>query len=187
MNKSHMERWFATVCLLFTAIFLVSCVSTNSGNSALTMDKSIVRGTLDNGLTYLIQENDEPENRVFMRLVVKAGSNMEENDQQGVAHLVEHMAFNGSEHFAENQLVDYFESIGMQFGPEVNAYTSFDETVYMIEVPADDPEALSTGLTILRDWACGLTFDEKELDKERGVVVEEWRLGRGLTLSLIHI
>lgn len=187
MNKSHMERWFATVCLLFTAIFLVSCVSTNSGNSALTMDKSIVRGTLDNGLTYLIQENDEPENRVFMRLVVKAGSNMEEDDQQGVAHLVEHMAFNGSEHFAENQLVDYFESIGMQFGPEVNAYTSFDETVYMIEVPADDPEALSTGLTILRDWACGLTFDEKELDKERGVVVEEWRLGRGLTGRLTDV
>lgn len=187
MYKSCIKRWYSAVCLLLTVFFLVGCVSTNPEKSALTMDKAIVRGTLDNGLTYLIQENQEPENRIFMRLVVKAGSNMEEDDQQGVAHLVEHMAFNGSEHFAENQLIDYFESIGMKFGPEVNAYTSFDETVYMIEVPADDKEALSTGLTILRDWACGLTFDETELDKERGVVMEEWRLGRGLTGRLTDV
>lgn len=149
------------------------------GSSPLVADDSVVSGTLSNGIGWRVIKNAEPANRIFLRLVVKAGSVLEDDDQKGVAHLIEHMAFNGTEHFAKNELVDYFESIGMAFGPEVNAYTGFDETVYMLEVPADDPAALDRALLVFRDWACAIALDPAELDKERGVVVEEWRLGRG--------
>lgn len=147
--------------------------------SSFMPDASVLSGTLANGISWRVARNSEPANRVFLRLVVKAGSALEDDDQKGVAHLIEHMAFNGTEHFAANELVDYFESIGMTFGPEVNAYTGFDETVFMLEIPADDPAALDKALLVLRDWACAITFDPDELAKERGVVVEEWRLGRG--------
>ncbi len=142
-------------------------------------DPAVVRGTLANGLTYFVHENDEPENRAELRLVVNAGSILEEDDQRGLAHFVEHMAFNGTRNFEKQALVDYLESIGMQFGPDVNAYTSFDETVYMLQVPMDDPEVLSTAFQILVDWAGGVLFDPEEVDKERGVVIEEWRGRRG--------
>ncbi len=150
-----------------------------SAKAALPADPAALSGRLDNGMAWKILKNGEPKNRIALRLAVNAGSVLEAEDQRGIAHLVEHMAFNGSEHFAKNELIDYFESIGMAFGPEVNAYTSFDETVYMLEIPADDPEILAQSLLVLRDWAAGLSFDQEELDKERGVVVEEWRLGRG--------
>lgn len=178
------NKKFGRIVSIFLALFVISsCASgiKTSDTTPLELDSSVVTGTLPNGMDFFIKQNSEPKNRIMLRLVVDVGSNMEEDDQQGVAHLLEHMAFNGTEHFAENQLVDYFESIGMAFGPEVNAYTSFDETVYMLEVPADDPEMLLTGLTVLRDWACAITIDAEELDKERGVVTEEWRLGRGLS------
>lgn len=139
----------------------------------------VIDGMLGNGLSYAVLRNTEPENRIFLRLAVKAGSAMEADDQRGIAHLVEHMAFNGSEHFAEQELVDWFETIGMSFGPEVNAYTGFEETVYMLEIPADDSDLLDTALLVLYDWAATLRFDEEELNKERAVVIEEWRLGRG--------
>ena len=158
----------------------VSAVRTAIKNSSpLEPDGSILSGTLPNGMSWRVAHNAEPANRVFLRLVVKAGSALEADDQKGVAHLIEHMAFNGTEHFAANELVDYFESIGMAFGPEVNAYTGFDETVYKLEIPADDPKALDKALLVLRDWACAISFDPAELEKERGVVIEEWRLGRG--------
>lgn len=167
---------------LMTAGFLfTSCASSKAGKQELPTDPAIVSGKLDNGMSYFIQRNTEPANRIMLRLVIRVGSNMEEDDQQGVAHLLEHLAFNGSENFAANELIDYFETIGMNFGADVNAYTSFDETVYMLEVPADDPTMLDTGMLVLHDWACGLNLDQQELDKERGVVVEEWRLGRGLS------
>ncbi len=176
-------RIFLAFCsfVLFLSFFVVSCASTGKASSSkvLPEDSAIVSGTLSNGMNYKILQNKEPENRIFLRLAVKAGSLFEDDDQKGVAHLVEHMAFNGTEHFHENELVDYFESIGMTFGPEVNAYTSFEETVYMLEIPADDPDALEKALLVLSDWACAITFDQTELDKERGVVIEEWRLGRG--------
>lgn len=158
----------------------VGAVRTAIKNSSpLEPDGSILSGTLSNGISWRVAHNAEPANRVFLRLVVKAGSALEADDQKGVAHLIEHMAFNGTEHFAANELVDYFESIGMAFGPEVNAYTGFDETVFMLEIPADDPKALDKALLVLRDWACAISFDPAELEKERGVVIEEWRLGRG--------
>jgi len=146
----------------------------------LQKDPALVSGTLTNGMAYYVLRNTEPANRIYLRLIVKAGSVLEDDDQKGVAHLIEHMAFNGTTQFAKNDLVNYFESIGMKFGPEINANTSFDETVYMLEIPADKPEILKTTLGVLHDWACGITFDQAELDKERGVVVEEWRLGRGV-------
>ncbi|MDR0709432.1 MAG: insulinase family protein [Spirochaetaceae bacterium] len=146
----------------------------------LAGNPAVISGVLANGLSYRILPNSHPENRIFLRLVVKAGSVLEANNERGLAHLVEHMAFNGSTHFSGNELISYFETLGMAFGPEVNAYTSFDETVYLLEIPADDPAALKTSLTVISDWASGLSFDEAELEKERGVVLEEWRLGRGV-------
>ena len=142
-------------------------------------DPAVVTGTLDNGLTFFIHQNDQPENRAELRLVVNAGSILEDDDQLGLAHFVEHMAFNGTQNFEKQALVDYLESIGMRFGPDINAYTGFDETVYMLQVPMDDPEVLSTAFQILVDWASGVLFDPEEVDKERGVVIEEWRARRG--------
>jgi len=169
--------WYS---LLFAA-FLVSCAggARPAPVSTIQSDSAIVRGTLDNGFEYLILPNSEPRNLISFRLVVRAGSIHEDDDQLGIAHLVEHMAFNGSTHFTKNSLIDYFELIGMQFGPKVNAYSSFEETVYKLEIPANEPAILEQTLLVLQDWAMGLTFDPEELDKERGVVIEEWRVGRG--------
>ncbi len=150
-----------------------------SPDDPLPIDPAVVVGRLDNGLTYLVRANDRPENRAELRLVVNAGSILEEEDQQGLAHMVEHMAFNGTANFEKQELVNYLESIGMAFGPEINAYTSFDETVYMLQIPTDDPEIMATAFQILEDWAHQVSFEPDEIDKERGVVVEEWRLGRG--------
>ncbi len=148
-------------------------------SSPLPVDSAVTLGTLPNGLRYYIRENPEPQERAELRLVVKAGSVLEDDDQQGLAHFVEHMAFNGTEHFEKQELVDYLEGIGMRFGPELNAYTSFDETVYRLTVPTDSAELVATAFQVLEDWAHGLLFDHEEIDKERGIIVEEWRLGRG--------
>ena len=174
------------VASVSTAVVLFASLSA-SGAAAQTPaptdpippDPAVITGTLDNGLRYFVRENDQPENRAELRLVVNAGSILEDEDQLGLAHFVEHMAFNGTENFEKQALVDYLESIGMQFGPDVNAYTSFDETVYMLQVPMDDPEVLATAFQILEDWAQGVRFDPEEVDKERGVVIEEWRGRRG--------
>jgi zinc protease len=114
---------------------------------------------------------------VSLRLGVKAGSLNEADDQLGLAHLIEHMAFNGSAHFKPGELVKYFETVGARLGPHVNAYTSFDETVYMFDVPSDQPEIVEKALTALSDFAGGLSLSQQEVDKERGVVIEEWRGG----------
>lgn len=183
-GKIRLKRLFQSftcIALLVALLFSVSCASTKvSDSQSLPTDPAVLSGKLENGMSYFIQRNEEPANRIMLQLVIRAGSNMEEDDQQGVAHLLEHLAFNGSENFEPQELVSYFESIGMNFGADVNAYTSFDETVYMLEVPADDPTMLDTGMLVFHDWACGLTLSQEELDKERGVVVEEWRLRRGL-------
>ncbi len=145
----------------------------------LPFDPDVLRDTLENGLVYYIRKNTRPEQRAELRLVVNAGSILEDEDQLGLAHFCEHMAFNGTKNFAKNDLINYLESVGMRFGPEINAYTSFDETVYMLEIPTDSLAVLETGLQILRDWAGDITFDSLEIEKERGVVIEEWRSGRG--------
>lgn len=149
------------------------------GTDPLPTDPAVRTGQLDNGLRFYVRENREPRQRAELRLVVNAGSVLEGGDQRGLAHLVEHMAFNGTRNFEKQALVDYLERIGMRFGPDINAYTSFDETVYLLTVPTDSAGPLQTGLQILEDWAHGITFDSVEVEKERGVVVEEWRLGQG--------
>ena len=145
-------------------------------DAALPADPSVRTGTLENGLTYFIRRNTEPANRIELRLAINAGSVQEDDDQKGLAHLLEHMMFNGTRRFPEHELIEYLESIGMRFGADLNAYTSFDETVYMLQVPTDDPEILGKGLDVLEDWAGYATLDPAEIDLERGVVVEEWRL-----------
>src|SRR6266404_4328318 len=145
----------------------------------MPVDPQITIGKFANGMRYYIRANPKPEKRAELRLVVNAGSVLEEDDQQGLAHLVEHMAFDGTQHFPKNELVSFIESLGMRFGADLNAYTSFDETVYMLQVPTDKPETLDRALLILEDWAHNVSFDAAEIEKERGVVMEEWRLGRG--------
>ena len=170
-----------------TTIFIAALLITVSGcaglkqsrDDILPFDPNVTKGTLNNGLSYFIRENHEPENRIVLRLFVNAGSVLEEDDQQGIAHLLEHMAFNGSDHFAANQLEEFLEAQGMEFGPDLNAYTTFDETVYQLELPADNPEAVEKAFLVLRDWATGLLLEDDAIDSERRVVQEEWRLRRG--------
>src|SRR5918993_1970772 len=145
----------------------------------LPFDRAVTRGTLPNGLTYYIRRNTRPEKRVMLHLAVKAGSVDETDQQQGLAHFLEHMAFNGSRTFKAGELIATLESTGARMGPHVNAYTSFDETVYMFQVPTDKAGIVQKGLQALADVADGLTLDPKEIDKERGVVIEEWRGGLG--------
>lgn len=147
--------------------------------AGLAVDPSITTGTLDNGLTWFIEENPYPAGRVELRLVVRAGSVLEQPDQWGAAHFVEHMAFNGTRDFPGNEVIAFLEAAGVSFGSHLNAYTSYDETVYMLQVPTDDPELLPTALSVLDNWAEGILFDPEEVDRERGVVLEEWRSDRG--------
>ncbi|HEX8786476.1 MAG TPA: pitrilysin family protein, partial [Telluria sp.] len=136
-------------------------------------------GKLANGLTYYIQNNREPEHKLELRLVVKAGSILEDEDQRGLAHFTEHMAFNGSTHFKRNELVSYLQSIGVKFGADLNAYTTFDETVYVLPVPSDHKQDLDKAFLVLEDWAHGLTLNAADIDKERDIILEEARLGKG--------
>ncbi len=145
----------------------------------LPLAPEIQTGKLDNGLTYYIRKNAKPEKKVELRLVVNAGSILETEKQQGLAHFCEHMAFNGTKNFPKNDLVSFLQSMGVRFGADLNAYTSFDETVYMLPIPLDQPGNLEKGFQVLEDWAHNCTYDPAEIDKERGVVLEEARLGKG--------
>ncbi|NRS87391.1 zinc protease [Flavobacterium sp. 7E] len=142
-------------------------------------DPSVKTGVLENGLTYYIKKNAKPENKVDLRLVINAGSILENDDQRGLAHFMEHMNFNGTKRFPKNKLVDYLQSIGVKFGQHLNAYTSFDETVYFLPIPSDSPEKLENGFNIIEDWAFNADLTPEEIEKERGVVLEEYRLGLG--------
>lgn len=148
-------------------------------NETLSIDKDVKIGKFDNGLTYYIRKNSMPEKRVEMRLVVNVGSLYEDDNQQGLAHFVEHMCFNGTKNFPKNELINFLEKMGIKFGGDLNAYTSFAETVYMLFLPTDNNELLDKGFQVLEDWASNVSFDDKEIDKERGVIIEEWRLGLG--------
>ena len=145
----------------------------------IPIDPNVKVGTLPNGLTYYIRNNGKPEDKVELRLAVNAGSIMETERQLGLAHFMEHMNFNGTKNFEKNDLVDYLQSIGVKFGADLNAYTSFDETVYILPIPSDDPEKLEKGFQILEDWAHNTTLSEEAIDEERGVVLEELRLRLG--------
>lgn len=169
------------ICLVLIAFLCQPVLSqpTLKPNDPLPLDPKVKSGVLPNGMKYYLKYNAKPEKRAELRLAVNAGSTMENDDQQGLAHFVEHMAFNGSKNFKKNDLVDYLEGIGTKFGPDLNAYTSFDETVYMLQIPTDKEDIYKKGFLILEDWAHNLSFDSTEIEKERGVVMEEWRLGQG--------
>ncbi len=166
-------------------LVVVAAAAAQDPAAPLPLDKAIRTGTLPNGLTFFIRNNPRPEDRLTLRLAVKAGSIDEADDQRGLAHVLEHMAFNGTARFKPGELVAYLESIGAQFGPHVNAYTSFDETVYMLDVPTDRPGVVTRGFEALSDFAGGITLDAAEIDRERGVVLEEWRgrLGAGTRMQ----
>lgn len=166
------------VSTLFMALMLTPALA-HETETPLPIDPEVTIGTLDNGLTFYIRHNEKPEKRVSLRLVVRVGSLHEDEDQQGLAHFLEHMAFNGTKHFEKQQLVDYLEKIGTRFGADLNASTSFEETLYKLQVPTDDDEILQQAFLILQDWASAVTFDAEEIEKERGVVIEEWRGSRG--------
>ncbi len=183
-----MNRYFA---LLITLLPLGPTAaqepdSTTKKAAELPIDPAVKVGRLPNGVRYYIRKNSRPEKRAELRLVVNVGSVLEDPDQLGLAHFTEHMAFNGTTHFAKQRLVDYIEGIGMRFGADLNASTSFDETIYQLLVPTDSMHLLTQGVQILEDWAHGLTFDTTEIRKERGVVIEEWRLGQGAQTRMLR-
>ena len=154
-------------------------VTTAKTDNSIPLDPAVKVGQLPNGFTYYIRKNIEPKNRVTIYLANKAGSILENENQRGLAHLMEHMSFNGTKNFPKNELVNYLQKTGVRFGADLNAYTSFDETVYQLPIPSDDPAIVANGLQIMRDWAQDATLDPVEIDKERGVVLEEKRLGKG--------
>src|SRR5688572_18359260 len=145
----------------------------------IPLDTAVRTGTLPNGLRYYVRRNSRPEKRLELRLVINAGSVLEDDDQKGLAHFTEHMLFNGTKRFAKNDIIAYLESIGVRFGADLNAYTGFDETVYILPVPTDKPGLVERSFDVLEDWAGGALFDSSEDVKERGVVLEEWRSGLG--------
>ena len=148
-------------------------------NEEIKLDGKVRYGKLSNGLTYYVRANKKPENRADFQIAVNAGSVLEEKDQLGLAHFTEHMGFNGTKQFPGNTLIDNLEKEGIVFGREINAYTGFDQTVYMVTLPTDKPELFDMGLKILDGWAFGMLMTDKEIEKERGVITEEWRLGQG--------
>ncbi|MDA0337867.1 MAG: pitrilysin family protein, partial [bacterium] len=156
------------------------------GDRQLAVDPAVMTGVLDNGMRYVIRANSKPEKRAELRLALDVGSILETDQEQGLAHFVEHMAFNGTRHFAKHELQDYLERVGLRFGADLNAHTSFDETVYKLSVPTDSTQIMETALQIFEDWAHGVSFDDLEIDKERGVVIEEWRRGQGADTRMLH-
>lgn len=162
-----------------------SAAAAQTAATPLPLDQAIRAGTLPNGLTYLIRQNPRPAKQVMLRLAVKAGSIDEADDQRGLAHMLEHMNFNGSAHFKPGELVSYLQSVGAAFGPHVNAYTGYDETVYMLDLPTEHDGVVARGFEALSDFAGGATLDPTEVDKERGVVIEEWRGQQGASMRML--
>lgn len=168
-------RTLLSVVLLLLGMGSAQAQRATPADSALGLAPAVRTGELDNGLDFFIRQNDRPENRAVMRLVVDVGSIEERPNEKGLAHFVEHMLFNGTEQFEKQELVSFLESTGMEFGPDVNASTSFDETVYKLRVPTDSTAIVETAFDVLEQWAGHATLAADEIDKERGVIVEEWR------------
>lgn len=176
-----MKRLILIVVLFIFALGTIDAqpIKQRSMDDLLPYDPNVIIGVLDNGLKYYIRKNSKPENRAELRLVVKAGSVQEDDDQKGLAHFIEHMCFNGTKNFPKNELINFLEETGMRFGADLNANTGFDRTLYLLTIPLDKPGLLERGFQVLEDWAHNVTFDPVELEKERGVILEEWRLYRG--------
>lgn len=172
-----MKKFITFLFLVFISIFTIHAEI--APDTVLVPDSAITLGKLPNGLTYYIRPNGYPENQVFLRLVVKTGSVMEDDDQLGLAHFFEHMAFNGTEKYPENQVIDFLEKNGIKFGPEINAHTSYDETVFKLNIPADNPQLVDQCIEILSQWAAYVKLDQQDIDDERGVIIEELRMRQG--------
>ena len=183
MRRLRSPRFMTRKAILAAALLPLIAAFQPEAASAQTdqipLDSAVRTGTLPNGLKYYIRRNARPANRLELRLVINAGAVQEDDDQKGLAHFTEHMLFNGTRRFAKNDIVSYLESIGVRFGADLNAYTGFDETVYILPVPTDKPGLVERSFDVLEDWAGGALFDSTEVVKERGVVLEEWRGGLG--------
>ncbi len=177
--KNTIVARITLIVILVCAVCLPATSQTPTLSQPMPVDPQITMGKFPNGMRYYIRANKKPEKRAELRLIVKAGSILEDEDQLGLAHFVEHMAFNGTKNFPKHALIEFMESLGMRFGADINAYTSFDQTVYMLTVPTDKLEAMDRAFQVLEDWAHNVTFEPAEIEKERGVVLEEWRSGRG--------
>jgi zinc protease len=200
--RSSKNRWFTALLGALSLLLVFSCLSSgkNAGKPGIEAYGGLGRpedpvpfmekvrtGKLPGGLTYFLLENSKPENRAYLTLAVDAGSVLEKDDEQGLTHFVEHMAFNGTSRFPESELINYLRSLGMRFGPEVNAYTSYDRTVYGIEVPTEalggetGKRVPAKALAVLDDWTRAIVFNPKDVDEERAVIMEEYRsrLGAG--------
>lgn len=174
-----------SACFLtsFSADFVLAQKATTA--SLIPIDKNVKVGKLPNGLTYYIRRNVKPEGKVELKLAVNAGSVLERDDQQGVAHFLEHMAFNGTKNFPKNELTEYLQKAGVRFGADLNAHTSFDETVYDLPISSKDPKILQGGYQVIRDWAGNLLLETSEIDKERGIILEEKRMRQGAGMRMM--
>lgn len=176
-------RWYnvllkavlAAVC----TVLMTPGMAQGNAQELLPTDPAVTIGKLDNGLTYYIRSNRKPEQKVELRLVVNVGSIVEDDNQLGLAHMAEHMAFNGTTHFRKNEIVSFLQDIGVGFGNDLNAYTSFDETVYILPIPTDKPGNLEKGFQVLEDWAHNVTYLDEDINTERPIILEESRLGKG--------
>ncbi|MFD2968753.1 M16 family metallopeptidase [Sphingobacterium bambusae] len=180
MNKiSYSGPFTGWSYMLMAMVALISLYAHSAAAQEIGLDPHVKYGKLANGFTYYIRHNDEPKQRAQLYLINKVGSVLETETQRGLAHFLEHMAFNGTTHFPKNELINYLQKSGVRFGSDLNAYTSFDETVYQLPIPTDDKNLFDNGLQIMRDWAQGLLLTPEELLKERGVILEEKRLRQG--------
>lgn len=179
MKRFKFNALLLLVIFAFTSILSSQGLKITDMNAELPVDPSIIIGKLDNGLTYYIKENSKPEDRALFQILIHAGSVQEDDDQQGLAHFLEHMCFNGTESFPKNELISFLESTGMRFGSDINASTGFERTLYFVEVPTDDPQIMDNGMKVIEEWAHKVSFAPEEIEKERGVIMEEWRLYRG--------
>jgi len=181
------QRSLRSILVIALGVFGLSGLTAGrASGQKVERDPALLMGTLPNGLRYYLRVNGAPVHRAEFRLVVNAGSMLEDNDQQGFAHFLEHMAFNGTKSFPHNSLVDFIETSGMKFGSDLNAETTPDETVYQFKLPTDDPKIFQRGLDILQDWASGaMTIDSSEVHGERGVIMGEWRM-RSLVDTVTH-
>ena len=163
---------------LALAMFLFAGQAIAQQMPPIPKDKEVRMGKLDNGLTYYIRHNDYPKDVANFYIAQRVGSINEEENQRGLAHFLEHMAFNGSENFPGNGIIEFTRGLGVEFGSNLNAYTSIDQTVYRIcDVPTARQTALDSCLLVLKDWSCGLLLEDEEIDKERGVIHQEWQMG----------
>lgn len=175
----NLTRFKKTALLFVLTISSVLLVAQINPEGKIPLDSAVTIGKLSNGLTYYIRTNQRPEQKVELRLVVNAGSINEDPDQLGLAHMAEHMAFNGTKNFRKNEIVSFLQNIGVGFGSDLNAYTNFNETVYILPIPTDKPDNLEKGFQVLEDWAHNVTYLDQDIDGERPIILEESRLGKG--------